>query len=443
MTDRRLGRLLSAREGELLPALLAVALYFCVMFAYFILKPLRDAMGLDGGVDSLRVLFLVGLAVMVLANGAFGLLSSRFPRRVFIPAVYVFAIASLGVFLVLFLGGEASPMVGKVFYIWLSVFNLFAVSVMWGLLADIFDLEQSKRLFGLIAVGGTAGAILGAAYAGLLVERLGEVGLFASAAAVLVGIVALVLTLDRVAIARGLIGQRDPASPESAPLGGASLGGIRDAVANPYLRTISVYVLIYTVMSTLLFFEKNRIVDAIAESREERAQLFAIIETVSQTATILVQVFLTGRLMRTIGVGKLLAAVPAVSVVGFAAITIFPGLVVIAAFEAVRKCTNYTLSRPARETLYTVLPRDEKYKAKSFIDTFVYRGGDSMGALADLAIAAVALPAAFLAIPLGFAAMAVSALLGRAERDKAEQDAPPPPAPAAAPPLAIPSVEKG
>jgi len=442
MIRRWCERAIDVRERELLPALLAVALYFCIMFAYFILRPLRDAMGLDGGVDSLRVLFLVGLGVMVLANGAFGFLTSKFSRRLFLPCVYVFAICSLGVFLTLFLTGtgEASPLVGKVFFVWLSVFNLFAVSVLWGFLSDIFSLEQSKRLYGLVAVGGTAGAIVGATYTGVLVKTLGETGLFASAMALLVVVVALVLALDRVARLRGLGAHKDAKGVETMPLGGASLKGIGDVLRSPYLRTIALYVLIYTVMSTLLYFEKNRIVDGLATTRAERAKIFATIDIVSQTATIIMQVFITGRLMRTVGVGKLLMVVPAVSVIGFAAITIVPGLIVLAGFEAVRKSTNYALSRPARETLFTVVPRDEKYKAKSLIDTFVYRGGDSLGTLADIVIIAIALPVAALAVPLGLVGIGISWVLGRSESGLARHAEETTHAPADVPALTI---EKG
>jgi len=249
MIRRSLERVVDFKDGEFAPAVLAAALYFCIMFGYFLLRPLRDAMGLDGGVDSLRVLFLVGLGVMVLANVAFGYLTSKFPRRVFLPFVYVFAAACLGIFLAIFhfTSGNPPPIVGKVFFVWLSTFNLFAVSVLWGYVADLFSLERSKRLFGFIGVGGTAGAIVGSAYTGVLVQRLGETGLFASAIILVLIAAFLVVVLDRIARQRGFSAHQEEDPGAIRPLGGASLKGIADVIRSPYLRMIAMYMLVFTI----------------------------------------------------------------------------------------------------------------------------------------------------------------------------------------------------
>jgi len=409
--------LVDVRDGEMVPSSLAAAYFFCLMFGYFMLRPLRESMGLEGGVDSLRVLFLVTLGVMLVVNVGYGWLVSRLTRRVFIPLVYRGAIVCLLVFLGLLLSGqEAGGIVGRVFYVWLSVFNLLAVSVFWALMADTFTLAQGKRLFGFIGVGGTAGAIAGSAFAWRLAEAIGPVGL-------MIGAIVLIELAARVAgrLAGRRSGGLEQRDGRDQPVGGASWRGLLDVMRNPYLGGIGVYVMLYTVLSTLLYFEKMRIVDAAVSGSDARTSVFAGIELAGQTLTILVQLFLTGRLMRVLGVGVLLAAVPVVTVAGFAALLAAPTLGVLTSFDAVRKASNYALSKPARETLFTVVTRDEKYKAKGVIDTFVYRAGDSVGTLADKGVAAVSVSAGALAIPLAFIGVGLAAWLGWRERGRADE----------------------
>lgn len=431
MIRRQIERIVAFEEREFWPALVSAIYFFCLLFGYFMLRPLRDAMGLDGGVDSLRILFLVTLLVMIIANLAFGFVASRLPRRFFIPLVYWGAVACLAGFLALLVSsdGTPSPLVGKVFYVWLSVFNLFAVSVFWGFMADIFTLPQSKRLFGFIGVGGTAGAICGSAYTGALASLLGNVGLFASAMVLIAGVAVSVTILAR------LVEQRDtkpafdahlpPDTIESSarPLGGASWHGIRDVLRSPALTAIAVYVCLFTILSTFLYFEKARIVEAFTDDQAARASIFGWIEFAGQSATILIQLFITGRLMRSLGVGSLLAIVPLVTLIGFIALLAAPTLLLLAVFEASRRACNFALSKPARETLFTVLPREEKYKAKSFIDTFVYRSGDTIGTLADKAMAALGAGIGILAVSLAIASFTVAIWLGRMERRRARADA--------------------
>ncbi len=409
-----LERLVDIEPGEGVPAVLAALYFFCLLFGYFMLRPLRDAMGLEGGVDSLRVLFLVTLGVMVVANVVFGAVASRVPRRVFVPLVYWFAIACLCVFvaLMLGLGDDRSPLLGNVFFVWLSVFNLFAVSVFWGFMADLFTLKQSKRLFGLIGVGGTAGAICGSAWTGALASWLGDVGLFASAS-VMIGCAAVIATL------LGRRAEHRRMGAEDRALGGVSWQGVADVLRSPYLLGIACYVCLFTILSTLLWFEKMRIVEAFAEDRDARASVLGWIELGGQSATILIQLFITGRLMRRFGVGSILAIVPAVTFVGFVGIAAAPALLMVGAVEATRRACNFALSKPARETLFTVLPRDEKYKAKSVIDTTVYRGGDTIGTLADKGMAMLGTGVWVVALPLSVAGMGLSLWLGRRESERA------------------------
>ncbi len=407
-----LARLTDFEEGEQTPALLAAAYFFCLMLGYFLLRPLREALGLEGGVDSLRVLFLATLGVMLVANIGYGWLVARLARRVFVPLVYRIAIACLLVFTLLLVSGQdAGGAVGRVFYVWLSVFNLMAISVFWALMADTFTLEQSKRLFGFIGVGGTLGAIAGSALAWRLSSVVGPTGL-------MVGAIVLIECAAQIA---GVFARRGDAGAalRDQRVGGAPWRGLLDVVRSPYLAGIGAYVMLYTILSTLLYFEKMRIVGAAVEGVNARAGVFAGIELAGQTLTVVIQLLLTGRLMRLLGVGALLAAAPLVTIIGFAALLAAPTLAVVSVFEATRRASNFALSKPARETLFTVVSRDEKYKAKGVIDTFVYRGGDTVGTLADKLGAVLAFPAGAVAIPLGAIGLGVAGWLGWRERQRA------------------------
>jgi AAA family ATP:ADP antiporter len=414
MAPRWLHRLIDLREEELAPSTMGAVYFFCLMFGYFMLRPLRESMGLEGGVGRLRLLFLATLLVMVVVNVGYGWLVANLRRRLFVPLIYRGAIACLLVFTLLLLSGnEPGGLVGRVFYVWLSVFNLLAVSVFWALMADTFTLEQGKRLFGFIGVGGTAGAIAGSTFAWTLAERLGPIGLMILAACLIEAAAQIATRLAR----------RDPRDRSLANerIGGAPWRGLLDVVRNPYLGALGAYVMLYSVLSTLLYFEKMRIVEANVAGADARTSVFAGIELAGQTLTVLIQLFLTGRLMRWFGVGTLLAAVPAVTIAGFAALLLAPTLGVLATFEAVRRASNFALSKPARETLFTVVSRDERYKAKGAIDTFVYRGGDSLGTLADKGAELAALSAGYLAIPIAGVALTLSVWLGFRERARNTQ----------------------
>ena len=427
MARRWLEKIVDMRPGEPAVAFVSACYFFCLLFGYFLLRPLRETMGLEGGVDRLRWLFLGTLVVMIGVNVAYGFVVARFPRRVFVPLVYRFAIACLLVFLgvQLFLGETlANPQseqdkalartVGSIFYVWLSVFNVFAVTVFWGFMADVFTLKQGKRLFGFIGVGGTAGAIAGSAVAWQLADEVGPIGLVA-------GAIVLLELAARFAKWLGPAAQRaadvadaagDAATRGSTLVGGTAWSGLVRVVRSPFLLAIAGYLVIFTVTSTLLYFEKMDVVDRTVEDRNQRTSIFALIELGGQTATILLQLFLTGRLMKALGVGGLLTMVPIVSIIGFTALMLEPTLLVVGIFEAVRRASNFALSKPARETLFTVMTRDDKFKAKSVIDTFVYRGGDVVGTLAHKGLAVAAVAAGVLAIPLGVVGTGLAVWLG-------------------------------
>ena len=411
-------RVVDARTGEVLPMLLAAAQFFLLLFGYFMLRPLRETMGLRSGVDSVRLLFLGTVGVMILGNVVYGYFASRVRRSVLVPLVYLSVIASLGVFLALMLvipeGDRA--WVGNSFYIWLSVVNVFAVSVFWQLLADVFSLEQSKRLFGFIGLGGTAGAMAGSAYAWRLSELIGPVGLMGTASALFFGAGSIAWVLCRLSdrsLASG--GEGEGRGSRPAALGGTAWSGFVRLLRSRYLSGIGLMVMLFTITSTLLYFEKLRIVDAAVEDDGARTAFFAGIELAGQSLTIVLQLFLTGRLMRWLGVGALLAVVPVISILGFTTLGFMPTLGVLTLFEATRRAGNFAMTKPARETLFTVMPREDKYKAKAGIDTFVYRGGDTVGTLVDQLISRLGLAIAAFAVPVGIAGVGLAWWLGREE----------------------------
>jgi len=418
MIRKWLAKITGVRDDEIGVALLSCAYFFCVLCGYYILRPLREEMGLAGGVDTLPRLYLLNLGVMLVAAPVFGWLVNRFKRRAFIPAVYRFFMANMLIFFALtkMMSGSTEIALGRVFYVWVSVYNMWAVSLFWAYMADGFDLERSKRLFGFIAMGGTVGAIVGAAITANLVDVVGRVNL------ILISIVLLELAVRCV----GALGRRfagGEARPDwheaEATARGGFLSGVTTTLRSPYLLGISAYLFLYSLSSTFLYFEQAHIIGAAVVERAARAALFARIDLWVNLLTLALQIVVAGRLIPRIGVGITLTLLPILTVAGFLMLGWAPVLVVLVIFQVVRRAGNYALIRPARETLYTIIPLDQKYKAKSFIDTFVYRGGDALGAgvfdaliRAGLGLAGIAFTAAPIAAVWGV----VGLFLGTAQQ---------------------------
>ena len=423
---RLLRRLVDVREGEVRALLYSSAFFFCVLWSYFLIKPVRETMGLRGRVDDLSWLYLGTLAGVLLLTPVYTLLVKKLPRRRFIPWVYRFFITNLIVFYLLerFVSSEDGPRtsLGYVFFVWLSIFNMFAVAVFRSFMVDIFTSEQGKRLFGFIGIGGTLGALLGSWVSGRLIMLpfvgLGELMLISA-----------VLLEASVWMFRGLL-QNAPrkdssgeSTPDQEPIG---LGGAFRAFSlvgrSPYMIGICLFMICFTVTSTFVWFTRMNFVQEMADSEEEKLWIFSNIFLITQLLTLVTQVFFTGRIIKSLGVGATLSIIPIVTLAGFVALAISPILGVLIALESIRSATNYALARPAREVLFTVLTVEEKYKAKAFIDTFVYRGGDVIGALAFRLITWAAISLAGLAsivavISLLWAALA--AVLGRRQRELA------------------------
>ncbi len=428
----RLSGLVGVRPGEARAVALSALYFFCLLSSYYMLRPIRETMGVAGGVRNLPWLYMGTLGAMLAAQPLFGLLTSRTPRKVFIPATYHFFALNM-LFFAWLLGrrAEGSLWEARAFYVWTSVFNLFVVSVFWGFMADIWRAEQGKRLFALIGIGGTLGAILGAGVTGELAQRLGLRWSLVGAACVLECAVVCVLVLRRLPSTAP-----DTGGPPGAPLApsdsagaerplarGGMLGGVWDVARSPYLLGISLFMLLFTISSTFVYFEQARIVANAFGDSGARTKAFSRIDLYVNIVTLLLQVAVTGRLMRFAGVGRTLVLLPALTMVGFFALAAWPAFATLAAFQVLRRATDYGLTRPARETLYTVVSREEKYKAKSFIDTFVYRGGDAIGAWSSAGLTALGVGALGLAgvfAPLGIVWGAIALWLGSQQRKRAE-----------------------
>jgi AAA family ATP:ADP antiporter len=438
-----LRRLAGLEPGEGVPAFLAGTLFFCLMAAYFILKPLRDEMGIAGGVRNLPHLYLVTLAVMLVIAPLLAAASRRRHREIFLPRIYRFLGLNLAAFfLALTFAPEAEPWLGRVFYVWVSVFNLFSLSLFWGFMADGLGYRRGRRIFGVVAVGGTAGAILGASLTDLLVGPLGRVPLLLVSLGFLEVGLRLVGPLSRRFAA--MPGARSSGASASPTGTGASLwSGIGLVARSPYLHAICAFLLLYSLSSTFLYFAQANIVAAAADGRAARAQLLARIEIWVQSATLITQLSVTGRLLRRLGSGPVLASLPLLTAAGFAVLGRWPGLVVLVAVQVLRRTLNYALVKPARESLYTPLRPAAQYRAKNFIDTFVYRGGDALGAGAYDVLTGVGLGVsgiAMAAVPLCLIWALVAVFLGRRQRqlaageNTADPAVEPIPAPAVAPP---------
>ena len=405
-----LARVLKTEQHELPALLWAFFYFFCLLCSYYILRPVRDEMGIQGGVDKLQWLFSATFVGMLAAVPFFGFLSARFPRQRLIPLVYYFFAANLLLFFVLMQNGVDKVILARTFFVWVSVFNLFVISLFWSFMADIFSNAQARRLFGVIAAGGSSGAIAGPLLTALLVGHIGTHHLLLLS----IGL----LLLSTLAVARLNTWARIHGSgkSEARPIGGSIWAGIKLTLNSPYLLGMSIYLLFLTLLATLIYFEQMRLVADQLKDSAARTRLFAQIDLAVNVLTLLVEIFLTNRLIGRFGVALLLMALPLLNVVGFGALVVAPTLVVIVVFQALRRVVEYALARPVREILFTVVSREEKYKAKNFIDTVIYRGGDAMSGWlssflkgAGVGLASVAT----LAIPLALGAALVGWYLGK------------------------------
>jgi AAA family ATP:ADP antiporter len=389
------------------------AYFFCLLAAYYILRPLRDEMGVAGGVRNLQWLFTATFLVMLAAVPIYGALVARVRRRLFIPLVYHFFVFNLAIFWLLLAFDVERQTVARVFFVWISVFVLFAVSVFWSFMADAWRSEQGKRLYGFIAAGGSAGALAGPAITIGLAGTIGATNLL---------IVAAVLLELAVLCAMKLEVEKKDSSEEQSPVGGGAIDGILMVLRSPYIAGIMLWVGLLSIAATFLYFEQAAIVAAASDDPAVRTRIFATVDLSVGVLTLLVQFVATGKLIARFGVGPALALLPLVFAIGFVVLAVHPVLAVVIAFQALQRTANFAISNPAREVLFTVVARDEKYKAKNVIDIVAVRGADALGgwlftALRSLAVELRAIPV--VAVVIAGACLFLAVALGRAQERRA------------------------
>ncbi|WP_072395112.1 MFS transporter [Hyphomicrobium sp. CS1GBMeth3] len=353
------------------------AMFFLLFTGYFMLRPVRETMGIAGGVDNLQWLFTGTFVATLVALPVFGWIASKVRRRHILIWTYGFFAANLTGFAAAFVADPDNVWIARAFYIWLSVFNLLAISLAWSVLADLMPASQAKRLFALIAGGASAGGLTGPVLGTLLVAPIGHAGLLLLASVLLTASAGAALWLHRWRDHNPL--PQEETAPRTEPLGGHPLSGATAVLRSGYLAGIALFVVLLAIVSTFLYFEQARLVAETFPDRTRQTQVFGMIDTFVQTCTILIQIFLTGRIADRFGIGILLVAVPLVMAAGFLWLAFAPVFAVLAVIMIVRRVGEYALVRPGREMLYTVAEPEEKYKAKNFIDTVIYRGGDAIG----------------------------------------------------------------
>ncbi|KAF1717181.1 NTP/NDP exchange transporter [Pseudoxanthomonas wuyuanensis] len=423
---RLLQALFNLRREEIVPVLIAALFFFCVLTALMLLRPARDALGMERGIESIRWLF-IGTAVVTLAvNPLFGWLVSRLRRLQFIGATYGFFVLSLVGFwaLLMFAPDAVGQRSGQVFFVWFSVFNLFVTMVFWALLADRFTSDQGKRFFALISVGGTLGAIFGPWLTSQLAQPLGTPSLLLVAGGFL--LLALAMAWLLVHVAPDRVGTGAPAATtatagfasEAERIGGSAWAGLRAVFRSRYLTGIAGYILLMTVVATLVYFTRLQMVAAVADDTDARAAIFGNIDMWTQVAVLVLQLTLTGKIIKRFGLGVALAILPVATALGFIGLAVYGSFVVLILLEAVNRAVQRGITRPAREALFTVVSREEKYKAKAFVDTFMYRTGDVIGAQTEGALGRLGLAMGGLVsmvVPLALVWAALGIWLGRAQ----------------------------
>lgn len=416
---RAIARLLNVEERETSAVIAGLLLFFLLFAGYFMLRPVRETMGVAGGVDNLQWLFTGTFVATLAALPLFGWLASKVARRRILPWTYGFFVSNLLAFAAALQVQPDNLWFARGFYIWLSVFNMLSISLAWSVLVDVFATGQAKRLFALMAGGASLGGLTGPILGTLLVEPIGHAGLLVLSAAMLAGSVFAAHYLQRWR-------DRHPQAREETearrkPLGGNPFAGATAVFKSPYLIAIAVFVVLLSSVTTFLYFEQARLVAETFSDRTRQTQVFGTIDTVVQSLAILTQVFLTGRVAQKLGVGVLLVAVPVIVAVGFVWLAMAPTFAVFVVVMVVRRAGEYAFVRPGREMLYTVVPAEAKYKAKNFIDTVVYRGGDAISAWVKRGLDLAAdHPAMAMLIGAGIALIwaFTGGLLGRWQREK-------------------------
>ena len=413
-------RIISAERHEVPAVIGGFVLFFLIFASYFMLRPVRETFGIAGGTDNLQWLFTATFVATLAVVPPYGWLSRRVARRWLLHATYGISALVMFGFSLSLAGDPDNVWVARAFYVWLSVFNLFVISIAWSFMADIFRPEQAHRLFGQVAAGASLGGLVGPLLSAVLVEPLGHAGLLAISTA------GLLLTLPVIGWLQRWAGDRYAEAGEAAkPVGGSIWAGLTLILKSRYLLMIAGFVVLLTIVSTFLYMEQARIVEATFPDPVRQTQVFGTLDAVVQASTIGLQLFATGQLAKRLGVTALLTIVPILMVFGYGLLAFVATFPVFAGVMILRRVGEYAFVRPGREMLFAPVDQETKYKAKNAIDTAVYRGGDAVGAWASAGIVALATTsAASIAGAVVAAAWAAMGYVIGRRSDRASKDLP-------------------
>lgn len=426
MVRSLLQRIVAVRDDEVAAMLWATAYGFSILFSYYILRAVRDEISsADRG--NLQLLWTGTFLAMLVAVPLYSWVASRYPRGIFIPLANRFFIVNLVIFYLalLLLPADARPWIDRAFYVWAAVFALFVVTVFWGFMADCFRNAQGKRLFAFIAVGSSLGGIAGSAVTASLVQVVPPFTLLLIACVPLEAASWFAATLHR-----RFGGDKDSAGVENQPLKGNALSGIRVIFKSPYLIGIGSYIALMTFASTILYFQQAYLIGEAFADRAARTAFYAQIDLAVNGITIFLQVYLTAQIIRRIGVAVSLALVPAAAAIGFLVLGVYPLLAVLVVLQVAYRSGRYGIAKPAREVLFTVVSREEKYKSKAFIDAAIYRGGDLVSGWIYAGLAALGLSVgaiALVAAPVAAVWALIGVAVGRRQEELAGETAQPDP----------------
>ncbi|RBL86771.1 MFS transporter [Streptomyces cavourensis] len=416
----RMAQALGIRADELAPAACGFAFFFFLFCGYFMLRPIRETLGIQAGVDQLQWLFTATFVAMLAVVPLFGWLSARVPRATLVTWVYAVFAATMAGYAALFHWRPDSVWAARSFYVWLSVFNLFVVSLAWSLMADVFRMDSAKRLFALIAAGASAGGLCGPLLGGLLAGALGPAGLLLLSALLLTATLPLKRWLLRW---RGATHSNADTADMARPIPGTLLAGLARVFQSRYLLGIAGLVVLLATLNTFLYMEQARLVAGAFSDTAQRLRVFSALDFTVQALALLSQLFITGRVAARLGVRFLMTAVPVAMVLAFLALAAYPVFAVLAGAMILRRVGEYALIRPGREMLFTAVSPEDKYKTKNVIDTVVYRAGDAASGWVKAGVDALGHGVALIAL-LGAACALAAAALGYGLGRRADRPVP-------------------
>ena len=416
---------LGPRRREFVPVAWSFTYFFCVLSSYYIIRPVREEMAVGGGPNTIPFLFIGTFVTMMFATSIFGWVASRYSRRVFLPWVYLFFISNILIFGFVFsqarASGEDYIWLGRVFFVWLSVFNLFVVSVFWSFMADIYTREQGRRLFGLITSGGSIGALIGGLITSSLTTTIGFQNLLPLSAALLLFAIICIGRLKNW-VHHEHEDDIEQTVESHKPLGGNPLAGLTHLFSSNYFLAIALMSLVASLLGTALYMFRAELISEAILDTDARIRFFSNMNNAANTLALIAQMFLVKQVVTRFGIGRSLILFPLASIIGFAILAFEPTLMAVAILDVVRRGLGFGFAKPSTDMLYSVVTPEEKYKTKNAIDTAIYRGGDVVGTWAIRLLSIIGLSIAGIAIvmvPFALVSAFVALWLGRDYKRKA------------------------